>query len=75
MRVGTWGLSDKKAEKALKKEGPEEEKFLILRPSWDFPGGLVVKTLCFHCRGGTGSIPGRGTKIPQAARRGQKVKK
>ena len=18
---------------------------------WDFPGGLVVKTLCFHCRG------------------------
>lgn len=28
-----------------------------------FPGGPVVKTLCFHCRG-TGSIPGQGTKIP-----------
>ena len=30
--------------------------------SWDFPGGLVVKMLCFHCRG-HGSIPGSGTKI------------
>ena len=25
--------------------------------SWDFPGGSVVRTLCFHC-GGEGSIPG-----------------
>ena len=25
--------------------------------SWDFPGGSVVKTLCFKCRG-KGSIPG-----------------
>ena len=29
----------------------------------DFPGRPGVKTLHFHCRG-TGSIPGRGTKIP-----------
>ena len=28
----------------------------------DFPGGPVVKTLCFQC-GDMGSIPGGGTKI------------
>ena len=33
------------AGRALEKEGPEEEKFLILRPSQDCPGGPVVKTL------------------------------
>ena len=32
---------------------------------WEFPGSLVVRTWCFHCRG-PGSIPGRGTEIPQA---------
>ena len=31
----------------------------------DFPGGPVVKTLGFHCRG-ISSIPGRGTKTPHA---------
>ena len=31
----------------------------------DFPGGPVVKTLCFQCRG-TGSVPGQGTEIPHA---------
>ena len=36
----------------------------------DFSGGPVVRTPRFHCRG-TGSIPGPGTKIPYAARRGQ----
>jgi len=31
---------------------------IILPPSQgEFPGGPVVRTLCFHCRG-TGSIPG-----------------
>ena len=40
----------------------------------EFPGGPVVRTPCFHC-GGRGSTPGRGTKIPQASRRGQKKKK
>ena len=29
--------------------------------------------LCTSNAGGTGSIPGRGTKIPYAARRGQKI--
>ena len=33
---------------------------------WEFPGSPVVKTQHFHCRG-PGSIPGLGTKIPQAA--------
>ena len=31
----------------------------------EFPGSLVVRTLCCHCHG-LGSIPGWGTKIPQA---------
>ena len=33
----------------------------------DFPGDPVVKTLCFYTVGGTGLIPGQGTKIPHAA--------
>ena len=45
--------------------------FLKLKYIWDFPGGPVVRTLCFHCRG-TVSIPGRGTKIPRGAQRSQK---
>ena len=40
----------------------------------DFPGGPVVKTLRFHCRG-TGLIPGQGTKIPHATWCGPKKKK
>ena len=43
-------------------------------PFWEFPCGPVVKTRHFHSLG-LGSIPGQGTKIPQAARRGQKKKK
>ena len=31
----------------------------------------MVRTQCFHCHG-QGSIPGRGTKIPQATWHGQK---
>ena len=31
----------------------------------EFPGGLVVRTWCFHCCG-LGSVPGLGTKILQA---------
>ena len=31
----------------------------------EFPGIPVVRTRCFHCWG-PGSIPGGGTKIPQA---------
>ena len=31
----------------------------------EFPGGPVIRTLHFHCQG-LCSIPGQGTKIPQA---------
>ena len=34
----------------------------------------MVRTPCFHCRG-PGSIPGGGTKIPQASRHAKKKKK
>ena len=41
----------------------------------DFPSGSEFRTVCFHCRGATASILGRGggsvgTKIPQAPARG-----
>ena len=39
----------------------------------DFPGGPVVKTLYFHCRG-MGSIPGPVTKLPHTAHHGKKIK-
>ena len=32
---------------------------------WEFPGGPVFRTPCFHWRGPS-SIPGQGTNIPQA---------
>ena len=34
-------------------------------PSWDFPGGPVVKTSPSSA-GGAGLIPGQGAKIPHA---------
>ena len=37
----------------------------------EFPGSPVVRILRFHCRS-LGSIPGRGTRIPQATQHGQK---
>ena len=40
----------------------------------EFPGSPVVRTQRVHCWG-PGSIPGQGTKIPQAAWHGQKKKK
>ena len=38
-----------------------------------FPGGPVVTTLHFHCRG-HGLIPGQGTKIPQLQNKQTKTK-
>ena len=35
---------------------------------WELPGGPVVRTLGAFTAVGSGSIPGRGNKIPQAAR-------
>ena len=39
-----------------------------------FPGGLGVRTQCFHCLG-QGSIPGQGTKILITVQCAQKKKK
>ena len=39
----------------------------------DTPGGPVVKTLYFHCRG-MGSIPGQVTQLPHTVHRGKKIK-
>ena len=40
----------------------------------ELPGDPVVWALCFHFQG-LGSIPGQGTKIPQAVWCGQEKKK
>ena len=41
--------------------------FQVRMLSWgQFPGGPVVKTVCFHCRG-HGSISSWETKISQTA--------
>ena len=40
---------------------------------WECPGGLMVRVPGFHCHG-LGSIPGRGTEIPQAERCGKQKK-
>ena len=38
--------------------------------SWEFPGGLVIITLCSHCQG-PGFDPWLGTKISQAMKHSQ----
>ena len=40
----------------------------------EFPGGPGVRILGFHCHG-SGSVPGHGTEIPQAAWHDQKKRK
>ena len=47
---------------ALRKQQFKADQKLSPR---EFPGGPVVRTLSFYCRG-TGSIPGQGTKILHA---------
>ena len=54
-----WFCGDKKKE--------SERKLRI--NSRDFPGGPVVKSLCFHC---SGLIPGRETRNPHVMQCGQK---
>ena len=46
---------------------------VVKNPGVDVPGGLVVKTPRFHCRG-PGSIPGRGSSACRAVRCGQNNK-
>lgn len=47
--------------------------FLQRQCSWEFRGGPVLSSLHFHCRRGTGSLSGQGTKIQQVAQSGQKI--
>ena len=49
-----------KGSRRRKREGDQKMYFR------DFPGGPVVNTLPFNAEG-AGSIPGQGTKIPQAS--------
>ena len=51
----------------LKKQVAELSSMMPLRKSMyrEFPGSPMVRTQGFHCHG-PGSIPGQGTKIPQA---------
>ena len=48
----------------------ERKKYLQGKETWDFPGGSVVRTLCFHCRG-----PLRGSGNARGVQCGQKKKK
>ena len=50
------------------KERWKEKELNQERGGREFPGGLVVRIWCFHCWG-PGSIPGRGTEIPQVMHR------
>ena len=61
-----WSNSYKKdlsVKNEEKEEGEEEEKVLLWRSPWDFPGGPVVENPPFNS-GNMGSVPGRRTKIP-----------
>ena len=56
----------------------EERADIILKivqkwPLWEFPGGLVVRILGFHCCD-PGSVPGWGTEIWQAVWHSHKKK-
>ena len=51
-----------------------KEKNKLRRNNREFPGCLVVRILGFHCHD-LGSVPGRGTEVPQAMQHEQKKKK
>ena len=59
----------------LKKQVAELSSMMPLRKSMyrEFPGSPMVRTQGFHCHG-PGSIPGQGTKIPQAMWHDQEIK-
>ena len=54
---------------------PSEVSFLTdkIESPREFPGGPVVRTWCFHCRG-PGLIPRWGTNISQATQCDQNIK-
>ena len=46
----------------------------VKKSGWEFPGGPVVRTPCFHCRG-PGFDPWSGNEDPTSCAAGQKKKK
>ena len=52
----------------------DKENNKLRRNNREFPGGLVVRILGFHCCD-PGSGPGRGTEVPQAVQHDRKKKK
>ena len=71
-RINKWQM-DKINLKFAKDTGIQWESIVILVKYWrrDSPGGPLVKTPHFHCRG-LGSVPGQGTKIPHVMPGGEK---
>ena len=61
-------------ERRKKQRNKERKKERKKEKPWDFPGGPVVTTPCFHCRG-VGLIPGQGTRNLHAACMAKKKKK
>ena len=59
--------------KNMPAKAKDEQNFGQVVLTRECPGGLVVRTLYFHC-GSPGSIPGWGTKILQAMQ-GTTIKK
>ena len=56
------------ADTTVQNMDPWEKSRFKIRSEGELPGGPVVRTQHFHCRG-PGSIPGRRTKILQATQR------
>ena len=50
------------------------DMFMQSEGNSEFPGGLVVRILGFHCHA-QGSVPGLETEVSQAMQHGQKKKK
>ena len=61
------GLLPKDLPEASGVKGQSVLFFLIKIKTRGFPGGPVVRTLSFHCRG-TSLLPGQGTNFPHAIR-------
>ena len=54
---------------------PQLPLLLLKAQAREFPRGPAARGLCIFTAEGTGSIPGEGTEIPQAAQCGQKINK
>ena len=62
--------TDKERDPRIKRQVKFIRLTNVRNGAWDFPGSPVLRTPRFHC-GTRDSIPGQGTKIPQAVQSGQ----